>query len=94
MSNARPLVSIVKESTPEAVKATLLHWHLVKEDRYLAWEDGKFGRYCRDENGNIFFDSSVYPEEELGEEILSSNLIGTNLDIRGRNPIHYCKVEV
>lgn len=67
MSNAELLVPVVKESTPEAVKNTLLHWHLIKEDRYLAWEDGKFGRYCRDENGNTFFDSSAYSEEELGE---------------------------
>lgn len=31
---------------------------------------------------------------ELGEEILNSNLIGTELPIKGRNPVHYCKVEV
>lgn len=30
----------------------------------------------------------------LGAEILNSNLIGTNLPVKGCNPIHYCKVEV
>lgn len=67
MINVKPCIPVVKESTPEAVKNTLLHWHLVKGDKYIAWKNGKFGRYCRDEYENTFFDSSAYSKEELGE---------------------------
>lgn len=67
MINVKPCIPVVKESTPEAVKNILLHWHLVKGDKYIAWKDGKFGRYCRDEYGNTFFDSSAYSKEELRE---------------------------
>lgn len=49
MSNVKTCIPVVKESTPEAIKNTLLHWHLVKGDKYIAWKNGKFGRYCRDE---------------------------------------------
>lgn len=54
MINVKPCIPVVKESTPEAVKNTLLHWHLVKGDKYIAWKNGKFGRYCRDEYENTF----------------------------------------
>lgn len=45
-------------------------------------------------DGFSFNKNSGRASLELGEEILNSNLIGTNLSIRGRNPIHYCKAEV
>lgn len=67
MNNVKPLIPVVKSSTPEAVKNTLLRWHLVKGDKYIAWKSGKFGRYCRDEYENTFFDSSAYSKEELEE---------------------------
>ena len=70
MINVKPCIPVVKESTPEAVKNILLHWHLVKGDKYIAWKNGKFGRYCRDEYENTFFDSSAYSKEEL-EEIIT-----------------------
>lgn len=49
MINVKPCIPVVKESTPEAVKNTLLHWHLVKGDKYIAWKDGKvevYGNKC------------------------------------------------
>lgn len=51
MINVKPCIPVVKESIPEAVKNILLHWHLVKGDKYITWKNGKFGRYCRDEYG-------------------------------------------
>lgn len=62
-----PLVPVINKCTPESVKNTLYHWHMYKGDRFLAWENGKFGRYYRDENGIPYFDSNFYTEEELGE---------------------------
>ena len=41
MINVKPCIPVVKESTPEAVKNILLHWHLVKGDKYIAWKKGK-----------------------------------------------------
>ena len=41
MINVKPCIPVVKESTPEAVKNILLHWHLVKGDKYIAWKNGK-----------------------------------------------------
>ena len=62
-----PLVPIIKKDTPEAIKNTLLHWHLYKDDRFLAWEDGRFGRYYSSEDGQVKFNPDAYCEEELGD---------------------------
>lgn len=35
MINVKLCIPVVKESTPEAVKNTLLHWHLVKGERNI-----------------------------------------------------------
>lgn len=66
-SERKPLVAVIKHNVPQSVKNTLFHWHMYQDDRYLAWENGKFGRYYMGEDGQPYFDSSVYSEKEIGE---------------------------
>lgn len=77
-----PLVPVICKCIPESIKNTLYHWHMCKGDRFLAWENGKFGRYYRDENGFPYFDSNAYSEEEIGEittfEAEEANIIENN----------------
>ena len=64
MTNLTPVVS---KDTPESVKRTLRHWHMYKGDKFLAWKDGKFGRWFREEDGSVNFDSNIYSGRVIGE---------------------------
>lgn len=68
---------------------------VVKQD-YVIEVEGKENTVSRifKLDGFSFNKNSGRTSLDLGEEVLNSDLIGTSLPIRGRNPVHYCKVEV
>lgn len=61
------LIPVVSKDIPESVKRTLYHWYMYKGDKFLAWKDGKFGRWFREEDGSVNFDSNIYSGRVIGE---------------------------